>query len=305
MASRQTFAAGAKIMAEGERTDQVVVILGGQVKVGVHENGAERVLAVRGAGQLVGGQAALQADQDAVSAVALDTVSGLVVRAKDFAAFVGAHPRVLHLAQNLLDRGDSQRQRRSPLLTGENCTVLLTDVVEFGAPSRTDSDRLLIRKKLFQMTRTALQGMPDTQSEDRGDGILTVIPPNVPTMRVVDRLLGRLSAALERHNRTRPEPVRFKLRLAINVGPVVNDMGVSGEAIIVAARLVDAPRFKEAVAESAASLGVIVSPFVYETVIRHSSDPREVTSYSQVLVEVKESTTTAWMRLVTRAWVTS
>jgi len=62
---------------------------------------------------------------------------------------------------------------------------------------------------------------------------------------------------------------------------------------------VNAPRFKEAVAGSAASLGVIVSPFVYETVIRHSTDSREAASYSQVLVEVKESITTAWMKLLT------
>ena len=51
----------------------------------------------------------------------------------------------------------------------------------------------------------------------------------------------------------------------MNVGPVVSDMGVSGEAIIVAARLVEAPQFKEAIAGSKASLGVIASPFVYET----------------------------------------
>ena len=299
MASSRTFAAGARIMAEGERADHVMVILGGQVKVGVHESGAERVLAVRGPGQLVGERAALQAGLHSASVVALDTVSGLVVRINDFAAFIGAHPRVLNLTQNLLDRGDIEKQRRSPVLTGENCTVLLTDVVGFGARSRTDSDRRLIRKTLFQMTQTALRGMPDAQSEDRGDGILTVVPPNVSTMKVVDRLLDKLPAALELHNRTQPEPARFKLRLAVSVGPVVSDMGVSGEAIIVAARLVNAPRFKEAVAGSAASLGVIVSPFVYETVIRHSTDSREAASYSQVLVEVKESITTAWMKLLT------
>jgi CRP-like cAMP-binding protein len=248
MASWRTFAAGARIMAEGERAEHVMVILDGQVKVGVYEN--------------------------------------------------GAHPQVLDLAQNLLDHGDAEKQRRAPILTGENCTVLLTDVVGFGARSRTDSDRRLIRKTLFQMTQTALQGMPDAQSEDRGDGILTVVPPNVSTMRVVDRVLEKLAAALELHNRTHPEPVRFKLRLAVNVGPVANDIGVTGEALIVAARLVDAPRFKEAIAGSAASLGVIVSPFVYETVIRHSTDPREVASYFQVLVEVKESITTAWMKLL-------
>ena len=66
------------------------------------------------------------------------------------------------------------------------------------------------------------------------------------------------------------------MRLAVNVGPVVSHMdGVSGEAIIVAARLIEAPGFKEALAGSTASLGVIASPFVYETAVRHSSDPHE------------------------------
>jgi hypothetical protein len=83
----------------------------------------------------------------------------------------------------------------------------------------------------------------------------------------------------------------------VNVGPIVSDMGVSGEAIIVVARLLEAPRFKEVIAASTASLGVIVSPFVYETVIRHGADLREIASYSQVPVEVKESDTIAWMKL--------
>ena len=68
----------------------------------------------------------------------------------------------------------------------------------------------------------------------------------------------------------------------MNVGPVVSHMnGVSGEAIIVAARLVEAPDFKQALARSTASLGVIASPFVYETVVRHGSDSREVASYTR------------------------
>jgi hypothetical protein len=232
------------------------------------------------------------------SVVALDAVSGLVVSAIDFATFIGTHPRALNLAQHLLDYKDTGKRRRSTLLTGQNCTILLTDVVGFGARSRTDSDRRLIRKTLFQLTQSALHGMPDAQSEDRGDGILTVVPPNVSTTEIVDRLLEKLPAALELHNRTHPDPARFKLRVAVSVGPVISDMGVSGEAIIVAARLVDAPRFKEAVAASTASLGVIVSSFVYETVIRHSADPRELASYSQVLVELKEFSATAWMKLL-------
>ncbi len=335
MASWRTFAAGASLMEEGERADYVMVILGGRVKICVDENGSERVLAVRGLGQIVGERGALKVSVRSATVIALDMIWALVVQTKDFAAFISAHPRVLDVVQNQLyqrrtegpadyarvadspggfraDTAESRfadqpdddhrprRSRRHPQpLNGENCTVFLTDVVGFGARMRTDGDRLLIREALFRMTQAAMQGMPDAQSEDRGDGFLTVVPPNVSTARVIAHLLKELPAALEQHNGSQRESARFKMRLAVNVGPVVSDtMGVSGEAIIVIARLIEAPSFKKAIAESAgSSLGVIASPFVYETVIRHSSSPSDVASYSRVPVEVKESDTSAWMKL--------
>ncbi|MGA8668099.1 MAG: cyclic nucleotide-binding domain-containing protein, partial [Candidatus Dormiibacterota bacterium] len=331
VASWRTFAAGARIMEEGERADHVMVILGGQAKVCVDENGSERVLAIRGLGQLVGERAALKVSVRSATVVALNMVWALVVQTKDFAAFISAHPRVLGIVEDEQYQrrtgppgyehddhsGDSpigpsggiaaatgnnysagySRKRRQPL-NGENCTVFLTDVVDFGARSRTDSDRLLIREVLFKMTQAAMPDFPDAQSEDRGDGFLSVVPPNAPTARVLDQLLSELPAALELHNSIQREPARFKLRLAVNVGPVTSHMnGVSGEAIIVAARLVEAPDFKKALARSTASLGLIASPFVYETVVRHGSDPREMASYAQVKVEVKETETMAWMKL--------
>jgi hypothetical protein len=334
VASCRTFAAGARIMEEGERADHVMVILGGQVEIRVEENGTERVVAVRGLGQLVGERAALNVSVRSATVVALEMVWALVAQTKDFAAFISAHPGVLDIVQDqkyqrraagapgyeyddnsgdfppelanvttvASQSGDSYSagypRKRPRTLNGENCTVFLTDVVDFGARTRTDSDRLLIREALFKMTQRSVQGFPDARSEDRGDGFLTVVPPNVSTARVLDRLLKELPAALELHNSTQGETARFKLRLAINVGPVVSHMdGVSGEAIIVAARLVEAPRFKDALARSTASLGVIASPFVYETAVRHNSDPREVVGYAQVPVEVKETDTTAWMKL--------
>ena len=334
VASCRTFAAGARLMEEGERADHVMVILGGQVEIRVDESGSERVVAVRGLGQLVGERAALTVSVRSATVVALEMVWALVVKTKDFAAFITAHPRVLDIVQDQKyqrraagapgyeyddSSGDSsfrpvngtpaasqpgdnystEYSRKHPkTLNGENCTVFLTDVADFGARTRTDNDRLLIREALFKMTQKAMQGFPDAQSEDRGDGFLTVVPPNASTARVLDQLLKELPVALELHNSTQGESARFKLRLALNVGPVVSHMeGVSGEAIIVAARLVEAPDFKDALTASTASLGVIASPFVYETVVRHGSDPREVASYSEVPVEVKETDTTAWMKL--------
>jgi hypothetical protein len=330
VASRRTFAAGARLMEEGERADYVMVILGGQVEIRLHVDGSERVVAVRGLGQLVGERAALKVSVRSATVIALEMVSALVVQTKDFAAFISAHPRVLDIVQNQryerraagapgyeyddnaddapagrVNSGQPEQHhsagysRRDPkTLTGENCTVILTDVADYGARTRTDNDRLLIREALFSMTQKALQGLPGAQSEDRGDSILTVVPPDASTARVLDQLMRELPGALERHNSTQGESARFKLRLAVNVGPVVSHMGgVSGEAIIVAARLVEAPSFKRALTESNASLGIIASPFVYETIVRHGSDPREVASYFQVAVEVKETSTTAWVKL--------
>ena len=330
VASWRTFAAGARLMEEGERADHVMVILGGQVEIRLHVDGSERVVAVRGLGQLVGERAALQVSVRSATVIALEMVSALVVQTKDFAAFISAHPRVLDIVQNQQYQrraagapgyeyednaadapagrvNDGQPEgnhsagysRKGPKnLTGENCTVILTDVANYGARTRTDNDRLLIREALFMMTQTALQGFPGAQSEDRGDSFLTVVPPDASTARVLDQLTRELPGALERHNGTHGEAARFKLRLAVNVGPVVSHMGgVSGEAIIVAARLVEAPSFKRALTESNASLGVIASPFVYETIVRHGSDPREMASYFQVPVEVKETSTTAWVKL--------
>lgn len=77
--------------------------------------------------------------------------------------------------------------------------------------------------------------------EDRGDGILMVIPPGVPTAETMEQLLRVLPRALDQHNGGQRNPAQFQLRLSVNVGPVVSDdMSVSGEAIIVAARMVEA-----------------------------------------------------------------
>ena len=121
VASWRTFAAGARLMEEGERADHVMVILGGRVKVCVDENGSERVLAVRGLGQLVGERGALKVSVRSATVVALDMIWALVVQTKDFAAFISAHPRVLAIVQSQLDR---RRRPKSRLIPGPGRTLL-------------------------------------------------------------------------------------------------------------------------------------------------------------------------------------
>jgi hypothetical protein len=324
----RTFAAGATLVREGDQADHVIVILSGRTKICVDEGGTERILAVRGPGQLVGERAALQVSVRSASVIALGTVQALVALTRDFAAFITGHPRVLTIVeQQVNDRLTKHPTGHRPddtssvpadqgaiadwpghlvsigrtaqhpqLLNGENCTILFSDVVGFGAKSRTDEDRRIIREALFSMTHMVLQDLPDAWSwDDRGDGLLTVISPSVPTAKVVAHLHKELTAALEEHNRVYPEPARIQLRAAINVGPVASDMmGVSGEAIIKAARLVEAPVLKRAMSESGTSLGIVASTFIYESVIRHGP---YLEGYSEIQVNVKESTEFAWMKL--------
>jgi CRP-like cAMP-binding protein len=310
VASPRTFAAGARLIAEGDQADYVIVILSGRTKISVDENGRERILAERGPGQLVGERAALRISVRSANVIALDTVQALAVRTGDFAAFISAHPAVLGIVESqLYDRSREDPVRYQPeemlagfrssyphLLDGENCTVLLSDVVGFGARTRTDEDRRVIREALFRITHVVLQELPHVWSwDDRGDGLLTVVPPSVPTARIIQHLHKELPAAIEEHNRAHPDSARIQLRVAVNVGPVVTDtMGVSGEAIIIAARLVEAPLFKEEIDRARAALGVIASTFIYESVLRH--DP-SLSGYSQVRVDVKESSTLAWVKL--------
>lgn len=310
VASSRTFAAGARLITEGDQADHVIVILSGRTRISVEENGRERILAERGPGQLVGERAALQISVRSANVIALDTVQALVVRTGDFAAFLSAHPTVLGIVESQLDdrsREDPARYQSNDvlvgfrnsyphLLDGENCTVILSDVVGFGARVRTDEDRRVIREALFRITHVVLQELPHVWSwDDRGDGLLTVVPPSVPTARIIQHLHKELPAALEEHNRVHVDAAQIQLRVAINVGPVVTDtMGVSGEAIIIAARLVEAPLFKEAISRARAALGVIASTFIYESVLRH--DP-SLGRYFQVQVDVKESRTLAWMKL--------
>jgi class 3 adenylate cyclase len=322
VAHERTFVRGARLMREGELADYVIVILGGWTKIIVHENGDERVIAERGPGQLVGERGALRVNVRSATVVALGAVRALIMKTEDFASFIDAHPRVLDIVEGQIydrlteDQAGDERDDlpvgfplepfcRGPadgprrLLAGENCTILLTDVVGFGALNRSDDDRRIIRLASQDMMRSSLGRVwTDCISEDRGDGLLLIVPPHIPTARVMTLLHRELPGKLQRHNRTYSKPARIRLRVAVNVGPVMSDeVGISGEAIIRAARLIDAPVIKEAMAATGATLGIIASGFVYETAIRHA-EWIDSDDYNLVEVNVKESSIPGWMRLI-------
>jgi CRP-like cAMP-binding protein len=323
VAARQSFAAGTRLMLEGEPPDHVIVIVSGWTRITVRSAGGERTVAERGPGQLVGERAALRRNVRTATVKALTEVTALVTRTEDFASFVSAHPRVLDVVESqIYDRLTEDPEgyapdgwpggfplqiasdalaarRRAQALTGENCTVILTDVVGFGARHRADRHRLIIRREGWLMMQAVLGPLWNSCfAEDRGDGLLVVAPPQIPTARIIEGIHRELPARLAVHNSTYAEPCQFRLRLAVNVGPVTTDpIGMSGKAIIRTARLVEAPPLKKAMAETGHGLGVIVSEFVYETAVDQADRSIDADKYQKVDVSIKEFQSKAWMRL--------
>jgi len=185
---------------------------------------------------------------------------------------------------------------------GLNCTILYTDVAGFGGLDRTDRDRQIIRDAMYAILKEAFRRSGLSWAlcyhEDRGDGVLVVVPPAVPTQAMVEPFLRHLAAGLARHNGVATGVRRIQLRAALHVGPVTrDDEGVAGESLICTARLLDAPVLKQNLAETGADLGVIASTFVYESVIRHRPGAVEPADYRQIQLAVKESNLAAWMWL--------
>jgi len=305
LADERTFAAGAKLMQEGEQANHVAVIYDGRVRILVRENERTRILAERGPGELIGERAALRISVRSATVIALERVHALVVSTEDFAAFVSDHPGVLEILEGqiydrLTERTPDGELGATRPLSGQYCTIIYTDVVGFAGDMRNDLDRLVVRQVTGDITRAALDPFRHSCTfGDRGDGLLIVVTPNIPTTVVLERLLTVLPTELERHNRGGRTAVRVQLRAAISVGPVVQDgTGVNGEAIIFAARMLEEEAFKSAIADSHSVLGLITSDFVYETAIKHAEYPVDRANYVPVRVQVKESRMSAWMQMV-------
>jgi class 3 adenylate cyclase len=326
VAREHAFTPGTVLMREGERADFVLAIRSGQTQVTVREGTGERLIAVCGPGQLIGERGALRVNVRSATVTTVGEVRGLLVPTGDFARFISAHPDVLDIIEGQIyerlthDPVEHKRRfladdfRPDPLppasvelfphaLAGENCTVLNTDVVGFGALRRNDNDRRVVRLATRDMLRACLgQAWPQCVIGDQGDGLLIVVPPSVPTADVIRPLHRELPDQLRRHNALYHEAASIRLRVAINVGPVTSDdVGISGEAIIRAARLIDAPPLRRAMADSDAALGIIVSDFVYDTAIKNSDEWINASEYKAVRVRVKESSFPGWLRLTGQA----
>jgi hypothetical protein len=180
-------------------------------------------------------------------------------------------------------------------------TICTVDIVGYGGMNRTRENLGTLRAGMYDsvMGAFAEADIPweDCFRQDGGDSILVLVDGKVPKGAFAGKLLRALRAALCAHNEKHDPEEQIKLRLALHAGEVTyDDHGVNGPAIIHASRLRDAPRLKEALADSSGSLAVIASEWFYGEVIRHKPD-YEPKAYRRVPVDVKETNDFGWIRL--------
>ncbi|TDB92486.1 hypothetical protein [Actinomadura sp. 7K534] len=189
----------------------------------------------------------------------------------------------------------AERHERPPSM---HTTLVAVDISSFGTPGRDDLAQLHVRRhmyglliEVFEMTRLPWW---DCHREDRGDGALIIAPPEVPAGDFLDPLAHHLTAVLRRYNRLASDAARLRLRLAVHIGLVHRDAhGVAGQALVHLFRLLEAPAFKRAFADSGAELGLLVSDQLYAQACAAGGliDPA---AYRPLRVTSKETRARAW-----------
>ncbi|RSN57828.1 SAV_2336 N-terminal domain-related protein [Actinomadura sp. WAC 06369] len=182
-------------------------------------------------------------------------------------------------------------------------TILACDVQAFAG-------RTTVRRQdAWAMTRDVLQQgldasleatgvrLDDCYWEDRGDGVLVLLPPGGGTDALLSSVLDTLAAALWHHNEAAADGARVRLRVAVHAGEVRHDgLGVVGFALNHAFRLLDARATRDRLDGPGTLLAVIVSQRVYEDVVRHGPESVAPNEYLRVDVPMRETDERAWIR---------
>jgi hypothetical protein len=191
--------------------------------------------------------------------------------------------------------------RQDHLAPAVHRSIVVFDVKGFGSQNRNNVNRWTVRRELYAiLQRTFDRSGIDWAScyrEDRGDGVLILVPPTISKANLVDSLPPAMNSALEEHNRTHRPEEQIWLRMSVHAGEVLYDEhGVVGLAVNHTFRLVDARVFRRLLDNAPCPLAVIASSWFYKEVISQSPAARS-DAYRHVRIRNKETVADAWIRL--------
>ncbi|ONI82905.1 hypothetical protein ALI144C_17750 [Actinosynnema sp. ALI-1.44] len=178
-------------------------------------------------------------------------------------------------------------------------TIVVVDMERFTDPRRTNRHHLTMRSGLNAAVRRAVQrshiAWPECHHEDRGDGMLLLIPPHVPKSTVLTVLLGHLAREIDDYNGRHSRLASVRVRVALHAGEIsFDEHGVTAPSINDTFRLVEAQDLKETLARSPHPLALIVSSWFFHEVVWHSPVPTQ-RDYWPVPVDCKGRVDTGWI----------
>ena len=190
----------------------------------------------------------------------------------------------------------------APPTDGQQCALFAVDIAGFTGPDRDDDIRLYLHEELYEVLQKAFDGsgLPwaDCFHEDRGDGALVIVPPAMACKGIIDPLPERLRGLIRRHNHVSCEAAGIQLRVAAHIGPVEYDgHGFVGSDIDMLFRMLDARPLKQALAGSAAELALIVSDYVYRSLVCRHPTLVSPDAFRPVRFQVKATRARAWTYL--------
>ncbi|MEW2358558.1 hypothetical protein [Spirillospora sp. NPDC029432] len=176
-------------------------------------------------------------------------------------------------------------------------TLVAVDIVGFGG--REPGVQPYLRKVLRRLVKSALKeaGVPlrSCHHEDRGDGMLVIAPAEAGAGPLLGPFPALLQAGLRSHNLMSSPEARLALRVAVHAGYVATDReGAAGAAANHLFRLLDAASFKAALGDRGAGLGMIVSRYLYDEIVRPGFALPDPGAFVRIEVECKETSCDAW-----------
>jgi hypothetical protein len=156
-------------------------------------------------------------------------------------------------------------------------TIVAVSIVGFGIRDRIDRHRSAIRKVMFEIMPQAFRqaGIPwdsESSSEDRGDGLIILVKPEVPKSLFVESLPTALINAIHVYNSSHSYIERIRLQMALHAGEVYFDSHgtVGGSSINLTFNLLDSDTVRNAIIISPGALAIVASTWFYKEIVRHS-----------------------------------
>jgi hypothetical protein len=183
----------------------------------------------------------------------------------------------------------------------EHRSIVVIDIAGFGRWS--NRTQLRARAALNAMVRAAFRAAGiawwKLAVEDRGDGMIVLVPAAVSKVDLLDPMIPCLAAALWEHNTVAEPADRIRLRISVHAGEVHRDAcGWVGTDLNLACRLVNSePVYRQLRRSPQADLVLAVSDTIHRGVVQHGYRRISPASYKPIHVVVKEVNAQAWVHL--------